>query len=41
MARRNWALAVLCAMMILVFGYAFWIGSQKSPELGGPAPISR
>lgn len=41
MTSTKWALAMLCAVIVLVFAYSFWIGVQKPPELGGPAPMSR
>jgi hypothetical protein len=40
MIRRIWPVALLCSLICLVFAYSFWISAQKSPEQGGPAPIT-
>jgi hypothetical protein len=40
MMRRSWPMAVLCALILLIFAYSFWIGAQKRPAEGGPAAIS-
>jgi hypothetical protein len=40
MTRNNWVLATVCGLIVLLFAYSFWIGAQKSPAIGGPAPIA-
>ena len=40
MTRISWALALLCSAILLVFAYSFWIAAQKSPDMGGPTPIT-
>jgi hypothetical protein len=36
---NKWIFA-LGALMIVVFGYSFWIGAQKPPSEGGPSVTS-
>jgi|tagenome__1003787_1003787.scaffolds.fasta_scaffold20755644_3 hypothetical protein len=40
MKGRNWGLAVLCSLILIVFAYCLWIGAQKSPAEGGPQSIT-
>ena len=36
MSGRNWGVALVCAMILVVFAYSFWVGAQKNPAEGGP-----
>ena len=29
MSGRNWGVALVCAMILVVFAYSFWVGAQK------------
>jgi hypothetical protein len=30
-------IVTLCALMLLVFAFSFWIAAQKAPAQGGPS----
>jgi hypothetical protein len=40
MIKAKWPVAMLCALIVAVFAYSFWINAQKSPAEGGPTAIS-